>query len=88
MEPQFDPVRRAGWQISNLPILSLAPYLASVDMFDEVGMDAIIERDKITAYLEFVLGNRVDSTFEIITPADPAEEAVNFRFFCMKDEVF
>jgi kynureninase len=55
MEPQFDPVKRAGWQISNLPILSLAPYLASVDMFDEVGMDAIIERNKITAYLEFVL---------------------------------
>jgi hypothetical protein len=28
---------------------SLAPYLASVEMFDEIGMDAIIEkRDKIT----------------------------------------
>jgi kynureninase len=49
MEP-LDPVKGAeGWQISNLPILSLAPYLASVDMFDEIGMDAIIEkRNKIT----------------------------------------
>lgn len=78
MEPTFDPVQGAdGWQISNLPVLSLAPYLASVEMFDEIGMDALIEkRDKITAYLEFILheiDKEVDSTFEIITPADPSE---------------
>lgn len=49
MEPQFDPVKGAeGWQISNLPILSLAPYLASVDMFGKVGMDALIrKREKL-----------------------------------------
>jgi len=78
MEPTFDPVHGAdGWQISNLPVLSLAPYLASVEMFDEIGMDALIEkRDKITAYLEFVLheiDKEVDSTFEIITPSDLSE---------------
>ncbi|EIA10185.1 kynureninase [Flavobacterium frigoris] len=78
MEPTFDPVQGAdGWQISNLPILSLAPYLASVEMFEEIGMDALIEkRDRITAYLEFILqeiDKEVDSTFEIITPADPSE---------------
>ena len=57
MEPKFDPVRGAdGWQISNLPILSLAPYLASVEMFAEVGMDKLIaKRDLITSYLEFIL---------------------------------
>jgi kynureninase len=44
MEPIFDPLRDEGWQISNIPILSLAPYLASVEMFDEIGMDAIIEK--------------------------------------------
>lgn len=86
MEPQFDAVKGAeGWQISNLPILSLAPYLAAVDMFDEVGMDAIIEkRNKITAYLEFVLqeiDKEVDSTFEIITPADPAERGCQLSVF-------
>ncbi|MEZ7504072.1 kynureninase [Flavobacterium sp. Arc2] len=78
MEPTFDPVQGAdGWQISNLPVLSLAPYLASVEMFDEIGMDALIEkRDKITSYLEFILqeiDKEVDSSFEIITPTDPAE---------------
>ncbi|MBQ0909295.1 kynureninase [Flavobacterium sp. F-328] len=86
MEPNFDPVHGAdGWQISNLPILSLAPYLASVDMFAEVGMDALLEkRDLITAYLEFVLheiDSEVDSTFEIITPSNPEERASQLSVF-------
>ena len=80
MEPTFDPVHGAdGWQVSNLPVLSLAPYLASVDMFDEIGMDVLIEkRNLITSYLEFILqeiDKEVDSTFEIITPSNPAERA-------------
>lgn len=86
MEPNFDPVHGAdGWQISNLPILSLAPYLASVDMFAEVGMDALLaKRDLITAYLEFVLheiDSEVDSTFEIITPSNPEERASQLSVF-------
>lgn len=86
MEPAFDPVRGAdGWQISNLPILSLAPYLASVEMFDEVGMPALIQkRDSITAYLEFILheiDKEVDSTFEIITPSNPEERACQLSVF-------
>lgn len=86
MEPQFDPVRGAhGWQVSNLPILSLAPYLASVEMFDEVGMDALIaKRDNITAYLEFILheiDKEVDSTFEVITPSNKEERACQLSVF-------
>lgn len=86
MEPSFDPVHGAdGWQVSNLPILSLAPYLASVEMFDEIGMDKlIVKRDQITAYLEFVLheiDKEVNSTFEIITPSNPAERACQLSVF-------
>ena len=78
MEPEYDPIRNAhGWQISNLPILSLAPYLASVEMFDEIGMDKLIEkRDVITAYLEFILkeiAQETNANFEIITPENPKE---------------
>ena len=80
MEPVFNPVHGAdGWQISNLPILSLAPYLASVEMFDEIGMDALIQkRDLITSYLEFILkeiAKELDGNFEIITPSNPLERA-------------
>jgi kynureninase len=54
-------------------------------MFDEVGMDALIQkRDKITAYLEFILqeiDKEVTSTFEIITPSNPAERASQLSVF-------
>lgn len=75
MKPEFVPTENAdAWQLSNPPILSLAPYLASLEMFDEVGMDALIEKQRtIVAYLEFVLheiDKEVDSTFEVITPED------------------
>jgi kynureninase len=75
MEPEFDPIESAdAWQLSNPPILSLAPYLASLELFDEVGMDALIEKQKtLTAYLEFVLqeiDKQVESSFEIITPKE------------------
>ncbi len=86
MEPVFDPVQGAdGWQISNLPILSLAPYLASVALFDEIGMDALIEkRNLITAYLEFVLyeiSKEVGGSFEIITPKNQEERACQLSVY-------
>ncbi|WP_428224460.1 kynureninase [Flavobacterium sp.] len=87
MEPQFDPVHGAdGWQVSNLPVLSLAPYLASAEMFAEVGMDKLIEkRNQLTAYLEFIL-HEIDAEipgteFEIITPQEPAERACQLSVF-------
>ena len=86
MEPLFDPIEGAnGWQISNLPILSMAPYLASVKMFDEIGMDALVEkRDRLTAYLEFILHEidaEVKSSFEIITPSNPGERACQLSVY-------
>jgi kynureninase len=87
MEPKFDPVRGAeGWQISNLPILSLAPYLASVDMFAEVGMDKLItKRNLITAYLEFILkeiDNELEGAdFEIITPSNQEERGCQLSVY-------
>ncbi|MGS2741202.1 kynureninase [Sinomicrobium sp. M5D2P17] len=86
MEPDFDPVRGAdGWQVSNLPVLSLAPYLASVEMFAEAGMDALIaKRDVLTAYLEYIL-EQVDAQttgeFEVITPKKPEERACQLSVF-------
>ncbi|MCF6129107.1 kynureninase [Flavobacterium sp. AS60] len=87
MEPKFDPIVGAnGWQVSNLPILSLAPYLASVEMFAEVGMDKLIaKRNELTAYLEFILHEidaAIDGTeFEIITPTNQEERACQLSVF-------
>ncbi|MFD2891879.1 kynureninase [Flavobacterium chuncheonense] len=87
MEPTFDPVHGAnGWQVSNLPVLSMAPYLASVEMFAEVGMAKLIKkRNLITAYLEFIL-NEIDkeiesAQFEIITPSNQEERACQLSVY-------
>lgn len=78
MEPEFIPMPNVeAWHLSNPSILSMAPYLASLQIFEEVGMDALLaKRDQLTAYLEFVLKS-IDaevpqSSFEIITPVDRA----------------
>ena len=75
MQPCFDPIDSAdAWQLSNAPVLALAPYLASLELFEEVGMKALrVKRDRIVAYLEFILkeiDKEVESSFEIITPAE------------------
>ncbi len=75
MKPEFEPMENAdAWQVSNPSVLSLAPYLASLEMFDEVGMETLISKRKlIVAYLEFILqeiDKETDGSFEIITPKD------------------
>jgi kynureninase len=72
--------------VSNLPILSLAPYLASAEMFAEVGMEKLIKkRNQLTAYLEFIL-HEIDAEldgaeFEIITPSNQEERACQLSVF-------
>jgi kynureninase len=76
MEKGFDPIPTAeSWQLSNAPVLSMAAHKAAIDMFDEVGMDALCEkRDKLTGYLEFIIDSineeKGGNVLEIITPRD------------------
>lgn len=80
MEPGFKPMYGAeGWQLSNAPVLGMAAHLASLDIFEEAGMDRIGEkRDKLTGFLEFVIDdiserNTDRCTFEIVTPRDKSK---------------
>jgi kynureninase len=75
MGPQFVPTPGAdGWQLSNPPILSLAPLRASLELFDRVGMNALRERSlRLTAYLEQLINTRLSGTLQIVTPADPQQ---------------
>ena len=75
MAPQFVPTPGAdGWQLSNPPILALAPLLASLEVFDKAGgMTAIrAKSEKLTAFLESLIRARVPETLEIVTPPEPA----------------
>ena len=57
MEKGFEAIPTAeGWQVSNAPILSMAAHKASLDIFDEAGMEALVEKSNIlTGFLFYLL---------------------------------
>ncbi len=61
-----------GWQVSNPPILAMAPLRASLALFDEAGGAGLREKSvQLTGYLERLLRAIPGARFEIITPAAP-----------------
>jgi kynureninase len=74
---RFDPVApfvpaggAAGWSLSTSPILALVPLIASLAIFDEVGMPALRARSiALTGYLERLLATL---PVEIVTPREPS----------------
>ncbi|MDH4471491.1 MAG: kynureninase [Fluviicola sp.] len=77
MEPGFKPMEGAeGWQLSNAPVLSMAAHWASLEIYDEVGMERLNEKTVLlTGYLEFILDELTakyqdQCRFEIITPRE------------------
>lgn len=74
MKKGFDPIPTAeGWQLSNAPVLSMAAHKASLDIFDEAGMPALLEKSKqLTGFLFYLLDeiNREHEhkMVELITP--------------------
>lgn len=75
MGPNFDPIPGAeGWQLSNPSIFPLAALRASMDIFDEAGMDALrAKSERLTAYTEFLLSRIENPSFAILTPSDPMQ---------------
>jgi kynureninase len=58
-----------GWQLSNPPILALAPLRASLEIFDAAGIKALRARSEIlTGYMEFLLRRIPGERFESLTP--------------------
>ena len=72
LQPEFVPVPSAdAWQLSNPPIFAMAPLRASLELYDEAGLDALRRKSvKLTGYLRWLIEQEPTSRFEIITPPD------------------
>jgi kynureninase len=72
MGDTFKPIRGAeGWQLSNGDVLSMASLKASLDIFAKAGMVEIVNKsNKLTAYLEYLVGELNNPKIELVTPED------------------
>ena len=75
MRQEFDVLPGAeGWQLSNPPILSMAAIKASLEIFNKVNIEKLVEKSKkLTGYFEFLLKQLGEDTIRIITPSNTDE---------------
>ncbi len=73
MNPTFTPADSAGaWQIGTVPVLAAAPLEGSLDLLEEVGIEAVRERSvALTEFLIRLVDERLPEC-SVGTPRDPA----------------
>ncbi len=90
MEKGFSAIPTAeGWQISNAPVLSMAAHKASLDIFDEAGMDNLIGKSKLLSAYSFFIIDQINSKYEkkvieIITPRNENERGCQLSLFMLQ----
>ena len=87
MGPDFHAIAGAeGWQLSNPSILALATLRASMDIFDEAGMERLrAKSESLTGYLQFLLNQTASDKFQIITPSDPTRRGAQLSLRVSKN---
>lgn len=79
MKRNFTPSLGAeAWQLSNAPILSMAAHASSLAIFEEVGMEKLLEKSKKMHFwlrkgLEKIINTYPECIIEIITPKNEGE---------------
>ncbi len=68
----------AGWQVSNAPVFPMAIHRASLEIFEEAGMENLRRKSELlTGFLEFIIEeynqNNPDRPVKIITPKNSSE---------------
>jgi len=88
MEKGFKPMYGAdGWQLANSNVLALAAHQASLDIFEEAGMDRLRAKSELlTGYLEFLIEKISGDSgiLEIITPKIPNERGCQLSLLIHK----
>lgn len=75
MRPEFTPTPGAdGWQLSNPPILALAPLRASLEVFDRATLPALrTKSEALTGYLQALIDAQLQDVLHVVTPRDAAQ---------------
>lgn len=78
MPEDFVPINTAeAWQLSNAPVLSMTPLLASLELFEEATMPALRKKsEELTAYLEYVIQKisaETNSDLRSLTPGEMSQ---------------
>lgn len=89
MDPEFVAMPGAdGWQLSNPPILALAPVVASLAHFESVGLATLRAKSvALTGYLESLVDARLAGRVTLLTPRDREARgaALSLRLECGRD---
>jgi kynureninase len=85
-EPDFKPMAGAeGWQVSNPPIFSSAPLIASLELFERAGMARLREKSlALTGCLRAAIESRLTGRIEVITPSAPQEHGSQLSLRVLK----
>ncbi len=85
MQKKFQATPTAeGWQLSNAPILSFAPLIASHSLFQQAGMERLRNKSiLLTSYLTYLLDSipAKERVFEIITPRELSARGAQLSLF-------
>jgi kynureninase len=85
MQKKFQATPTAeGWQLSNAPILSFAPLIASHSLFQQAGMERLRNKSiMLTSYLTYLLDSipAKGRVFEIITPRELSARGAQLSLF-------
>lgn len=84
MEKGFIPMGGVdSWQLSNVPVLQGASHLAALEIFEEVGINALRKKSiQLTGYLIYLLKNVSGaSAYRIITPEKAADRGCQVSIY-------
>ena len=83
MEKGFIPKTNAGgWNISTAQVFNTVCLKASLELFDKAGIEKLRAKSiQLTAYLEYLLHQLTNISFEIITPVDPESRGVQLSLY-------
>ncbi|MCF8255160.1 MAG: kynureninase [Bacteroidia bacterium] len=86
MKKGFIPMEgAAGWQLSNAQIFPMAIHKASLELFDEAGIENLRKKSELlTGYLYFILKDFTEH-LTVITPEDPAQRGCQLSIIVKQD---